>query len=43
MEGLHRVLSGQALTPKQLRWAGLFVIVWFLMDVIQFVAWMIGK
>jgi hypothetical protein len=38
---LHRAVSGQALTPAQLRAAGIFVIVWFLMDVAQFVGWLV--
>lgn len=36
VEQLHRALSGQTLTPRQLRAAGWFVAVWFLMDVVQF-------
>ena len=43
METLHRVLSGQALTPRQLFWAGIFVLVWFIMDVIQFADWAWSK
>jgi hypothetical protein len=37
MEALHRILSGQSLTPRQITAAGVFVLVWFTMDVIQFV------
>ena len=36
MEALHRILSGQALTERQLIGAGVFVLAWFTMDVIQF-------
>lgn len=43
MEALHRIVSGQALTPRQLTFAGIFVSVWFLMDLIQFVDWILGK
>jgi hypothetical protein len=43
MEALHRILSGQALTTRQLTLAGIFVSVWFLMDLIQFVDWVAGK
>ncbi len=42
MEALHRILSGQALTKGQLIGAGVFVFVWFLMDVIQFLD-MVGR
>ncbi len=35
-EALHRILSGQSLTRGQLIGAGIFVITWFTMDVIQF-------
>jgi hypothetical protein len=43
MEALHRILSGQALTPRQLTLAGVFVSAWFLMDLIQFVDGLAGK
>ncbi len=36
MDALHRILTGQALTPRQLAIGGGFVLVWFGMDVIQF-------
>lgn len=36
MDTLHRILSGQSVTKRELLFAGLFVAVWFLMDVIQF-------
>lgn len=36
MDALHRIITGQALTPRQLIAGGLFVLLWFLMDVIQF-------
>ena len=40
---LHRVLSGQSLTRAELIGAGVFVIIWFAMDVVQFVGWIIEK
>lgn len=43
MDALHRILSGQCLTPKQIRLAGLFVILWFGMDFVEFIDWVIGK
>jgi hypothetical protein len=38
MEWLHRVLSGQTVSPTELRVAGLFALEWWLMDHV----WMIG-
>jgi len=32
MEALHRILSGQSLTPREITAAG----IWFTMDVMQF-------
>ncbi len=43
MDTLHRILSGQALTDGQLRWAGVFVLVWFGMDVIMFIDFIASK
>lgn len=42
MDAIHRILSGQALTPGQLAAAGWFIVVWFAMDVVQFVDMIIG-
>jgi hypothetical protein len=36
MAVFHRILSGQSLTPRQIHAAGIFVLIWFGMDVIQF-------
>lgn len=36
-EWLHRAVSGQSLTHGQLTAAGLFILMWFAMDVWQFV------
>lgn len=43
MDALHRILTGNTLTNKQLVFAGVFVIFWFLIDIIQFVDWVISK
>ena len=43
METLHRILSGQALTPRQVTLAGFFVLVWFGMDVIMFIDFIADK
>ncbi len=40
---IHRILSGQSLSRKELIGAGIFVMVWFLMDVVQFVDMIVGK
>jgi hypothetical protein len=37
MEVLHRMLSGNTASRRQLIGAGVFVLVWFLIDVVQFV------
>lgn len=36
MDALHRIVSGAPITSRELRFAGLFAIVWFLMDVLWF-------
>jgi len=43
MDWLNRIVTGQALTPSQIRWAAGFVIFWFLMDFVQFIDWLIDK
>jgi hypothetical protein len=40
MDWLHRAVSGQSISPKELRIAGIFVIVWFLMDLVQWLDWL---
>ena len=37
VNSLHRIVSGAAITPFELRLAGLFALAWFLMDVLWFV------
>lgn len=36
MDAIHQILSGQTLTRRQLRIAGGFIALWFLMDAVQF-------
>jgi hypothetical protein len=43
MDWLHRAVSGQPISPKELRIAGTFVIVWFLMDLVQWLDWLREK
>jgi len=43
MDAFHRILTGQPLTPKELRIAGLLVLAWFFMDLIQWLDWLWGK
>lgn len=37
MDAIHRILTGQALTPRQLAAGGFLVGAWILMDVIEFI------
>lgn len=32
LDALHRIASGAPITPRQLRWAGIVAIEWWLMD-----------
>jgi UDP-N-acetyl-D-mannosaminuronic acid transferase (WecB/TagA/CpsF family) len=43
MDWLHRAVSGQTISSKELRIAGVFVIVWFLMDFVQWLDWLREK
>jgi hypothetical protein len=43
MDALHRIVSGQSLTPRELRIAGAVVIIWIGMDFIQFGNWRWSK
>lgn len=43
MDALHRILAGQPLTPRELRIAGVLVLLWFLMDLAQWIDWLWGK
>ncbi len=35
---VHRIVSGAPITPRELRLAGYFALVWFAMDVFWFVS-----
>lgn len=43
MDALYRILAGQTLSPRELRFAGVIVMAWFLMDFVQWVDWLWGK
>lgn len=43
MDWLHRAASGQSLTPTEVRFAGLFALLWFLMDFVQWIDWLLEK
>lgn len=38
MDYVHRVVTGQTISPTELRFAGVFCLVWFLLDAIWFTA-----
>jgi len=38
MDILYRVVSGAPITPREIRLAAVFVLVWFAMDVFWFVS-----
>lgn len=42
-DAFHRVLTGNTLSRRQLIGAGVFVLVWFAMDVIQFADFVMQK
>ncbi len=43
MDPLHRILTGQTLSRKELVVGGTIVGIWFVMDLIQWVDWLISK
>jgi hypothetical protein len=43
MDAFHRILSGQSLTRRELQIAGAFVLMWFAMDLVQWIDWLWGK
>jgi hypothetical protein len=43
LDTVHRILAGQTVTPRELRIAGWLVVVWFMMDLVQFIDWLWGK
>lgn len=38
---IHRVLTGQTVSPTELRVAGAIVLLWFLMDAIEWSDWLL--
>lgn len=43
IDSLHRIVTGQALSRRELTYAGFFIGAWFLMDLVQWLDWFIGK
>lgn len=43
MTDIHRILTGQAITRKELMIGGILVAIWFLMDLAQWVDWLMSK
>ncbi len=43
MDALHRMVTGQSVTRNELIFGGVFVFIWFGMDVIQFTDWAMTK
>lgn len=43
MDALHRILTGQTLTQRQLAVAGWIVVAWIAMDVVMFADFIISK
>lgn len=43
MDALHRILSGQTVTERELRIGGFLVLLWFLMDLVQWIDWLWSK
>jgi len=40
MEAVHRILTGQTERPWQLKVAGAVVLIWFAMDLHQYISWL---
>jgi hypothetical protein len=43
MDAIHRVLTGQPLNRTELIVAGALVLLWFLMDLVQWIDWLLNK
>ena len=43
MTDIHRILTGQAITRKELMIGGILVAIWFLMDLAQWIDWLMSK
>lgn len=39
MDAIHRALTGQTLTVAELRFGGILILLWFLMDLSQWLDW----
>jgi hypothetical protein len=43
MDTIHRILTGTPLTHCELRIGGILVMLWFLMDLVQWIDWLWSK
>ncbi len=43
VDALHRIVTGQALSRKELNYAGFFIATWFMMDLVQWLDWLFEK
>jgi hypothetical protein len=43
LDPVHRVLTGQTLTRKELMIGGFVVAIWFVMDLVQWLDWLVSK
>lgn len=42
-ESIHRILTGQTLSRKELVIGGILVGLWFAMDLVQWIDWLAGR
>lgn len=42
LDAFHRILSGAPISPREVRLAGLFALLWFAMDACWFFATLMG-
>ena len=40
---IHKILSGNPLSHVELRFAGYFALIWFLMDLSEWIDWVVSK
>jgi hypothetical protein len=43
LDVLHRILADAPVSPQELRWAGWLVAFWFLIDLSQWLDWLVSK
>lgn len=43
MDALHRALTGQTITARELRFGGILILLWFLMDLSQWLDWLFSR